>query len=67
MFSIFKKKNKTLEKDYILWVTTKHEDGGYSSRYHGWSRNLKFTFEEALIEKEKLKDNFFDIEIVKIR
>ena len=50
-------------KTYILWVTTKSEDG-YSSKWYGWSRELKFTHSEALKKKETLKDKFYDIEVV---
>lgn len=51
---------------YILWVTTKCEDGGYSSRWHGWSRELILTYEQALKEKSKIEHLFYDVEIVDI-
>lgn len=52
-------------KKYILWVTTKEEEG-YSSRWHGWSRELKLTKKEALKEKAKIQDNFHSVELVEI-
>lgn len=52
-------------KKYIVWVTTKTEEG-YSSRWYGWSKNLTFSFDEALKEKTKLQDKFYDIEILEI-
>jgi hypothetical protein len=61
----FRRKSKNAQK-YILWVTTKHNDGGYSSRWHGWSRDLVFTHKEALKERDKLIDKFYDVEIVEI-
>jgi hypothetical protein len=53
-------------KKYILWVTTKNEDEGYSSRWHGWSRNLILSYAEALKEKAKIQDKFFEVEIVEV-
>lgn len=56
--------SKTEEpKEYVLFVTTKHEDGGYSSRQYGWGENLMFTQKEAILEKEKLKNKFHEVEI----
>lgn len=55
---------KKAEKRYILWVTTKHPEGGYSSRAYGWSSNLTYTYQEARKQKEKLKVQFYDIDIV---
>lgn len=48
---------------YILWVTTEHKEGGYSSRWYGMSRNLILTYDEALKEKDKIQDKFYDVEI----
>ena len=53
-------------KRYILWVITKDEDEGYYSHRYGWSRNLTFTYDEALKEKEKLQDRFYDVKIREI-
>lgn len=53
-------------KKYILWVTTKDDDGGYSSRWYGWSRNLKLTYEEAVRERAKIKSNFYEVEIEEV-
>lgn len=50
-------------KKYILWVTTQHADGGYSSRWYGWSQNLTLTYDEALQKKIELQDQFFSVEI----
>jgi len=54
-------------KQYILWVTNKDEHGGYMSHWYGWTKELFFTYEEAEKEKEKIKDNFYDVEILKVR
>ncbi|MNE83459.1 hypothetical protein D3C80_1802780 [compost metagenome] len=53
------------EEKYILWVTTKTNEG-YSSRWHGWSRNLIFTYDEAIKEKERLQPQFYSIEILPV-
>lgn len=53
-------------KEYILWVTTEHQDGGYSSRWHGWSQGLRFTYDDAMKEKERIQDKFFDVEVVEM-
>ena len=53
-------------KKYILWVTTKHKDEGYSSRWYGWSQNLTLTYDEALKEKVKIQYKFYDVEIAEI-
>jgi hypothetical protein len=50
-------------KKYILWVKTKHEDESYSTRWYGWSQNLTLTYDEALKEKEKIQDKFYDVKI----
>jgi len=54
--------NSNETKKYILWVTTK-DTLGYSSRWHGWSRDLKFTYEEALKEKERISERYYDVQI----
>lgn len=58
-------------KKYILWVTTKHgdsedEDADYSSRWYGWSQKLILTHTQALSEKAKIQDKYYDVEIVEI-
>lgn len=53
-------------KNYILWVTTNHDDGGFSSRWYGWSENLLLTYDEALIKKSKIRDKFSEVEIIDI-
>lgn len=60
------KKANENEKRYILWVTTKHEDGGYSSRWYGWSQKLILSYDEAESTKNKLQYKFYDVEIVEI-
>ena len=53
-----------MDKIYRLWVTKKSGDG-YSSILHGWSRNLKFTYKEALEKKKELmeRNEVYDVEI----
>lgn len=53
-------------KKYILWVTTNHQERGISSHWHGWSRNLTLTYEEALKERKKIKNMFDEVEIQEI-
>lgn len=53
-------------KKFILWVTAKDEDGGYSSHWYGWMSGLMFNYEDACKEKEKIKQYFYDVEIVEI-
>lgn len=60
------RKEKVKSEKYILWVTTELKDGGYSSRWYGWTRKLSFSYEDALKAKELIKDRYFDVEIVKL-
>lgn len=53
-------------KKYILWVTTQHKDGGYSSRWHGWSRDLRLNEAEALKEKARIEDKFYAVELKEV-
>lgn len=50
---------------YILEVTTKYEEG-YGSHWYGWSRNLTLTYDEAVKLKERIKKNYYEVEIVKM-
>lgn len=52
-------------KKYILWVTKNDNEGNYS-HWYGWSRNLIFTYDEALKEKEKIVGKFYDVELKEI-
>ena len=54
------------ERVYILWVTTEHPEGGYSSRWHGWSQNKFYTYEEALAEQAKITNIFFTVAILQV-
>ena len=54
-------------KRYIVWVTTEDKDGGYTSRWHGWSRNLLLTHDEAIAEKAKLEGSFFAVDILEVQ
>jgi len=54
------------EQVYILWVTTEDPTCGYASRWHGWSQNKFYTYEEALAEQTKIKDLFFTVDILQI-
>ena len=51
-------------RKYVLNVITKHEDGGYSSHWHGWSSKWLFTRSEAEIEKSKIQHLYHDVEII---
>ncbi|SDI14849.1 hypothetical protein SAMN05192534_12326 [Alteribacillus persepolensis] len=53
-----------MPKLFVLWVTTKHEDGGHSARQYRWGRDSKFTYMDALREKEKIQDDFYNVEIM---
>lgn len=54
-------------KDYILHVTVGNKAEGHGSYWYGWSSNLTLTLREAKKLKKKIKNNFYEVEIVKIK
>ena len=58
--------NEPAPKKYILWVTRKCANGGYSQRWYGWSDSLILTYEEAMMKKEKIQKLFDEVEIVEL-
>lgn len=51
------------EKKFILIVSTQDKEGGWGSHWYGWSRNLILPYDEAVKEKEKIKDKYDDVAI----
>lgn len=64
MFFNKKKAKEDDGKQYVLIVIIKHEDGGYSSHWHGWSSKWLFTHDEAKKEKSKIQHLYDEVEIL---